>query len=238
MRGPAIAIAAVALSVVSTGCKASTTTTATVTVTSPPEKSSAPDRPRHEQAISEPTPDNTGQPAPRGLLSKESYWNNAFQVAPVSECVSQGSSRRGNSAPARAWRLPNGALACATDPTMGVWGDRLIHAVLYFEPSVAASTARATAMSLLPSDVQQVGSVEQANLEWSIYRGLGSCKHFTFESDALAAAVHGAGPDWTGPAKQADVKLYSGNVVVPDGADQLYRADSIHAATIGNDNRQ
>lgn len=105
--------------------------------------------------------------------------------------------------------------------------------VLYFEPPVAASTARATAMSLLPSDVQQVGSVEQPNLDWSIYRGSGSCKHFTFESDALATAVHGAVPDWTGPAKLTNVKLYSGNVIVPDGADQMYRADSIHAATIG-----
>jgi len=182
MRGPAIVIAAMALSAVLTGCNASTPTATTVTVTSPPAKSSTPESPRHEQAISEPTPDNTGQPAPRGLLSKESYWNNAFQVAPVSECVSQGSSRRGNSAPARAWRLPNGALACATDPTAGVWGDRLIHAVLYFEPSVAASTARATAMSLLPSDVQQVGSVEQANLDCDPPRHVGRFSYLSASS--------------------------------------------------------
>lgn len=143
-----------------------------------------------------------------------------------------GDQKRGNSAADRGWRLPNGALACASDPSVGVWGSRLIHFALYFEPPTDANTALATALSLLPSDAKQTGSVEQVNLDWSIYRGMGSCKHVTYESDALALAVRSAYSDWNAPAERADVKLYSGNVVVPDGSDQMYRSDSIHAATV------
>ncbi|WP_142282884.1 hypothetical protein [Mycobacterium aquaticum] len=232
MRASTKAVTSIALFVALSGCGNDKAPATTDTVTSPLAKTGTPVSPRSETAISAPPVDNTGEPAPRGLLSKESYWNEMFQTVSVSDCIGQGDRKRGVAAADRGWRLPNGALVCASDPTVGVWGDRLINAVVYFEPPTDATTAIATSASLLPSDIQQVGSVEQVNLDWSLFRGSGSCKYLTFESNALAAAVHGAVPDWTGLAERADVKLYSGNVIVPDGSDQMYRADSIHAATI------
>lgn len=233
MRGPTKTATSVVLVAALSGCGAGNTPMATVTVAVTPAETGTPGPPRTETVISAPSPDNAGEPAPRGILSKESYWNDKFTTTPVADCIGQGDRKRGNAAADRGWRLPNGALACASDPTVGVWGDRVIDAVLYFDPPTDAVTAVATAESLLPADIEQVGSVEQVNLDWSLFRGSGSCKYLAFESDALAAAVHAAVPDWTGPAEKADVKLYSGNVIVPDGSDQMYRADSIHAATVG-----
>jgi hypothetical protein len=134
MRGPTKTVASVALAVALSGCSTGNAPMTTVTVTSPPAKTGTPGSPRSETAIPAPSPDNAGQPAPRGILSKESYWNEKFETVPVSDCIGQGDSKRGNAAADRGWRLANGALACASDPTVGVWGDRLIDTVLYFEP--------------------------------------------------------------------------------------------------------
>jgi hypothetical protein len=163
-------------------------------------------------------------------MSDEAFWNQTFTPTTVAECIARGFD--GHFGKDRVWRLGGGALACVSDPSVGVWGDRIIHASLYFEPPVDARTALASTLGLLPSDSRQVGSVEQGNLDWSIYRE-GSCQYVKFSSDTLADAVRQAYPPWEGPRDRADVKLYSGNAVVPDGADQPYRPESIHVATVG-----
>lgn len=191
------------------------------------------------QTISEPSIDNSGPPEPRGLLSTLAFWDETFASASVSDCIAQGyrnSRLKGDDLSRdRAWRLPNGALACVDDPYSGVWGTRQIHIWVFFEPPVDESIAIATAKSLLPSDIQQIGSVEYVNHDWSVYRDSGSCKWVTFESNALAEAVNQALPDWgeTAPEEKVEVILYSGNMINPDGSDQMYRPESIHVATVG-----
>jgi hypothetical protein len=177
-----------------------------------------------------PAASDAAAPAPRGLLSDEALWNQTFTTATVRECIAQGFD--GHMGSDRAWRLHGGALACVSDPSVGVWGDRIINASLYFEPPVDAQAALVATSSLLPSDSRQVGSVQQPNLDWSIYRE-GSCQYVKFASETLAEAVRQAEPSWNGPRDRADIKLYSGNAVIPDGADQPYRRESIHVATIG-----
>jgi hypothetical protein len=192
------------------GCASPTSALTTVTVTASP---------------SQPAP--TGPPSPRGLLSTEAEWDHLYGSATVAECVAQGFV--GNIGADRAWRLPGGGLACVSDPSVGVWGDRVINATLYFDLHVDSKTATAVAASLLPSDAVQAGSVEQHNLNWSKYSD-GSCQFIAFTSDALAEAVRKAVPDWNGGRNRADVKLFTGNVFIPDGADQPYRSEAVSVA--------
>ena len=90
VRGFTETVTSVVLVAALSGCGAGNAPTATVTGTSPSAKTGTSGPPRSETVISVPSPDNVGQPAPRGILSKESYWNEKFAARPVSDCVGQG----------------------------------------------------------------------------------------------------------------------------------------------------
>lgn len=195
------------------GCASPTSALTTVTVTASPPQPAPTGRHLHG-AYSQPRRSGTISTAPR-LLQSALHKASLATLGPIvlGDCLAVVS---------RAF----------LDPSVGVWGDRVINATLYFDLHVDAKTATAVAASLLPSDAVQAGSVEQHNLNWSKYSD-GSCQFIAFTSNALAEAVRKAVPDWNGGRNRADVKLFTGNVFIPDGADQPYRSEAVHAATIG-----
>jgi hypothetical protein len=95
---------------------------------------------------------------------------------------------------------------CSRSPLQPRLRGRIVGVNWYFDPPVDAQTALAAVASTLPADIQQLRSVEGVNADYSKYHD-GSCQQVIYASNALAAAVRQASPQWTADPHEVSARF-------------------------------